>query len=98
MLNTPPSAEANTSDFESMCEGISQLRDRARSLAEEAQGIENRLLGPVPEEDNEGCGVPPSLSFLTGAVNGTVGEIRESHSRISRSLDRISRELGAIGD
>ena len=97
-MNTesPPCAETTTTEFESMVGGITNLRERAQSLAEMAQGIEDRLLGPVPEE-NKSCGAPPSLSFLTGIVDGTVGEIRESHSRIARSLDRLNRELGSIG-
>ena len=90
--------ERRTGTLESMCGTISDLRERASGLETAARAIENRILGATPPEDDR-----PDISKVTepnlvAAVNNDAAAIREHLAMIGNSIQRITVELGAVGE
>jgi len=76
------------SEFETILKRLDGLNVLARSIRDTAEGVADRLLGPVPE--NEGTGIE------TPYPNGQIAQIHESMSSVSRVLEQASASLDRL--
>jgi len=76
------------SEFETILKRLDGLNALARCIRDAAEGVADRLLGPVPE--NEGSDAP------TPYPNGQIAQIHESMSSVSRVLEQASASLDRL--
>ncbi len=91
--------ERRAGTLESMCGTIADLRERAASVENAARVVERRIVGPQPAADEDRPDISKvSEPYLVGVVNSDAAAIRAHLAQISNSVERITQELGSVGE